>query len=103
MSRSVLARDGWRVAAAVVRTLFWLAWQAVRLPIFSLLVVFEPIARLVFSGLSLLAILTAFLFEASSASPRFPFWGMIAFSVGCALALTGYYALLRLFAGRRLR
>lgn len=80
MSRSALVRDRGCVAAAVARSLLWFAWQLVRLPIFSLLVVFEPIARLVFSGLSLLAILTAFLFEASSAAPRFPFWGMIAVS-----------------------
>ena len=93
-----LVRSEEGAAAAIVRSLLWLAWQMVRLPIFALLVVFEPIVRLAFSGFSLLAILTAFLFESSSAAPRFPFWGMIAFSVGCALALTGYYAVLRLFS-----
>ena len=40
---------------------------------------------------------------AASAASGFPFWGMIAFPVGCALALTGYYALLRLFSKQRLR
>jgi len=82
-------------AVAMARTLLWLAWQAVRLPIFSLLVIFEPIVRLVFSGLSLLAVLTALLFESSSAASKFPFWGMMAFSAGCALVLVGYDAFLR--------
>ena len=85
-------------AACIARCLLRLAWDAVRLPILSLLLIFEPIVRLVLSWLTLLAVLTAFLFEFSGAAPSFPFWGMIAFSVGCALALTGYYALLSLLS-----
>jgi len=95
---SELVRGEEGCASAIARALLWFAWQVVRLPIFVLLVTFEPIVRLVLSWLSLLAVLTALLFETSSAAPRFPFWGMVAFSVGCALALTGYCALLRLFS-----
>lgn len=84
-------------AASLARCLLRFTWDAVRLPIFSLLLIFEPIVRLVLSWLTLLAVLTAFLFEFSGAAPGFPFWGMIAFSIGCALALTGYYALCAVF------
>lgn len=34
------------VAVAVARTLPWLVWQVVRLPIFALLVIFECVFRL---------------------------------------------------------
>lgn len=85
-------------AACIARCSLRFAWDVVRLPIFSVLLIFEPIVRLVLSWLTLLAVLTAFLFESSGAAPGFPFWGMIAFSVGCALALTGYYALLSLLS-----
>lgn len=98
-SRASVSMKGEGSAAVnIAGCLLRLAWDAVRLPIFSLLMIFEPIVRLVFSWLTLLAVLTAFLFEFSGAAPRFPFWGMIAFSVGCALALTGYYALLSLLS-----
>lgn len=85
-------------AACIARCLLRFAWGAVRLPIFSLLLIFEPIVRLVLSWLTLLAVLTAFLFEFSGAAPSFPFWGMISFSVGCALVLTAYYALLSMLS-----
>lgn len=86
------------IAAVIARSVLWLAWQALRLPVFALLVIFEPVVRLLLSWLTLLAVLTAFLFEFSGAAPGFPFWGMIAFAVSCALALTGYYALLSLLS-----
>lgn len=92
------ARSEPSLAAAIARSLLWLAWQALRLPVFALLVIFEPMVRVVFSCASLLAVLTAFLFEFSGVAPTFPFWGMIAFSVGCALLLIGYYGLLRMFS-----
>lgn len=95
-SASIKGQRG--VAVTTARTLLLLVWQAVRSPIFALLVIFEPIVRIVLSSLTLLAFLTAFLFESSSVAPGFPFWVMIALSVGCAVVLTGNYALLRLFS-----
>ena len=38
---------------------FWLAWQAIRLPILALLVMFEPIVDVALSTLALLIALTA--------------------------------------------
>jgi len=85
-------------AVRVARCLLRIAWDVVRLPILSLLLIFEPIVRLVLSWLTLLAVLTAFLFKFSGAAPSFPFWGMILFSVGCALVLSAYYALLSMLS-----
>lgn len=64
------------IAAVIARSVLWLVWQALRLPVFALLVIFEPIVRLLLSWLTLLAVLTAFLFESSSAASSFPFWGI---------------------------
>jgi hypothetical protein len=58
-------------AATFARGALWLAWQAVRLPVFAFLVVLEPIVRLVLSSAALLGVLTAFLFEFSGAAPNY--------------------------------
>ena len=84
--------------SAVVRGVLWLTWQAIRLPLFSILLILEPIVRCVLSWIALWGFLIAFVWEFAGVDPRFPFWGMIAFSTSCALVLTAYHALLRLLA-----
>lgn len=86
------------IAADLARDAAGLLWQAVRLPVLALLVIVEPIARLVLSGLAILGVLTAFLFEFSGAAPNFPFWQTLGISLGCVLALAAYYWLLRLLS-----
>jgi len=56
------------------------------------LVVLEPIVSLVCAGIAVLGILTALFFRLVSTDPRFPFWGMLAVSVGFAVALYIYEA-----------
>ena len=41
---------------------------------------------------------TALVIRVSGDLPTFPFWGMIAFSVGTLLLLAAYHALISLFA-----
>ena len=77
-----------------------LLWHAVRLPILAVLIVLEPIVSAVLLLASLLGILSTFLFEFASAVEDFPFWTMLALSVGMALALFAYYGLIRLFSLR---
>lgn len=84
--------------SVVVRSVLWLTWQAIRLPLFSLLLILEPVVRWVLSWLTLWSFAMAFVWEFAGVDPRFPFWGMIAFSVGCALMLAGYHAVLRLLS-----
>ncbi len=76
------------------RDVLWFLWQLVRLPVFTVLVVLEPIVRLVLAGIALLAILISMFFEFSGAAPQFPFWGMLGLSLICGLMLLSYYGLI---------
>jgi hypothetical protein len=72
-----------------------LVWQLIRLPILTFLVILQPVVGLVFGGLALLGVLMSFFFKLSGAAPHFPFFIMLAISVGFGLALIGYEALIR--------
>ena len=88
-------RIGWAVTG-----IFWLLWQAIRLPTVAFLVIIEPIVRVVLAGGALLLVLTAFFYRLFTHVPHFPFWGMLAMGVGSMLLLMLYYAILRLLSGR---
>jgi hypothetical protein len=74
-----------------------LVWHVVRLPVYVLLAILEPVVRFVLGALALLGVLTALFFKLYGV-PHFPFALMLGASVGLGLMLVGYYALLRLFA-----
>lgn len=80
-------------AAVLVRGL----WSLVRLPIFLLLKILEPVAALVLGGLALAGVLTTILFVLIHA-PHFPAWTMLTISLGFGFALMFYEALLRVFS-----
>ncbi len=82
---------------------FWLAWQAIRLPILALLVMFEPIVDVALSTLALLIALTALFWKLADPQPGLPFWMILAASVGCVLLLALYHALIRLLSGSAVR
>lgn len=69
-------------------------WHAVRLPTLSFLLILLPVVRLVLSTVSLVGVLTAFLFKAI-ALPNFHFWLVLCFSLGCMLLLLAYEGLIR--------
>jgi fructose-specific phosphotransferase system IIC component len=71
-------------------------WLLVRLPIFTLLVILEPVIALVLGGLALAGVLTTIFFVAVHA-PHFPAWTMLTMSVGFGLVLMLYEAVLRVF------
>ena len=73
------------------------AWFVIRLPIFTLLVIVEPVAALVLGGLALAGVLTTIFFVLIHA-PHFPAWTMLALSIGFGLALMFYEYLLRVFS-----
>ena len=79
------------VAAAVV-------WHAVRLPVLMLLVLLEPAVRVVCAGLALLGVLATIFFKLVG-PPNFPWFTMLAISLGFALLLVLYYAVIRLLSG----
>jgi hypothetical protein len=73
------------------------AWFILRGLVFAILVIVEPIARVMLSAIALISLAMAFLFEFSTALPEFPFWGMLGVSLASLWLLVTYYALIRLF------
>jgi hypothetical protein len=71
-------------------------WFAVRVPVFLFLKILEPVVTFVFSALALLGLLTAFFYRAYG-MPHFPFWGMIALSLGCGGVVMCWKALVHFF------
>jgi hypothetical protein len=82
-----------RSAAAIL----WASWTAIRLPCLAVLIVLEPVVRLVFAGSALLIVLAAFFFACVRPHTA-PFWGMLGVAVGAVFILALYYALLRLLS-----
>src|SRR5258707_2948825 len=91
MRRGSVEQNDWM--AALLRG----AWFVIRLPIFTLLVILEPVVALVFGGLALAGVLTTIFFVLIHA-PHFPAWTMLALSIGFGLALIFYASLLRVFS-----
>lgn len=82
------------------RGLVRFSWNVIRLPIVATLAVLEPVVRTILAGIALLGILTALFSEFVVRAPNFPFWPMIGVSVGSALLLMVYYAVMRVFSAR---
>jgi hypothetical protein len=85
-----------RAVGAVLHALY----AAVRLPVLTLLVILEPVLRVLLAGLALLLVLVAVLLE-FTAPPALhvPFWGLLAAAIGSAWTLALYYWILRLLSG----
>jgi hypothetical protein len=60
-----------------------LAWKAIRLPVLLLMTLLEPVVRIL-TVVALLGVLASIVLELSGSAPKFPFWGAVAFFVGCA-------------------
>lgn len=75
-------------------------WNAIRMPVLSLLVVLEPVVCGVLSALAVLGVLVALFFEFVVRLPDFPFWMMLGLATGLAALLVPYYLLIRLFSTR---
>jgi len=77
-----------------VHPIRWL-WRAACLPVLMLLVILEPLVTFAFAALALLGLLTTLFFYLVG-PPDFPRWTMLGLSLGFALALVPYHALIRL-------
>ena len=96
-TESPIRREPDVVAGIVVAALIVL-WHAVRIPIFVVLRLAEPLVRLLLGGLGLLSILGALFYEFLSPLPHPPFLLLMGFAVVCGVTLLVYEALLRLFS-----
>lgn len=70
-------------------------WHAIRIPALLFLVILEPVVTFVFWGLALLGVLMSFFWKLVG-PPNFPFWGMLALSLGCGFVVVAYQGLIRL-------
>lgn len=89
------------IAAAGFFTLR-LGWHAIRLPLLTLLVILEPFVRTILMAIAMLGVLITLFYEFVVRLAHFPFWLMLALSIGSALLLLPYYALIRLLSIRSL-
>jgi hypothetical protein len=81
---------GWRV--------LWILWQVVRLPVLAVLLVLEPFVSLILTAFGFLGIVVALILKFSGDLPHFPFWLMMAFSIGALLLLMAYHAFIRILS-----
>ena len=89
--------EGRGALASVSIGLLGFVWQLITIPVLTLLVIVEPIVTFVLAGLALLGVLTTLFFKLAG-PPGFPVWTMLAISVGFAIALVPFHALIRLLS-----
>ena len=82
------------IALGLLGALIWLAWQAIRIPLLTFLVMFEPVVNFTLGALALLVALTAILWKLTDPG-HFPFWTVLAASLACVLGLALYQTLIR--------
>jgi hypothetical protein len=81
-------------------SLWWavfVVWQLVRCAICAILVLGEPVLRAVLVPVAFLSFLVTMIFGFLIGDPRFPRWGMLAFSVGSLVLYWAYLGLMSLF------
>lgn len=79
-------------------SVLWILWQAVRLPVLAMLLVLEPFVSLILTAFGVLGIVVALILKFSGDLPHFPFWTMMAFSIGAILLMMAYHALIGVFS-----
>lgn len=90
-----LAATPIHIARSMVLGALRLSWAALRLPALALLVILEPVVKMLLAGAALLITLTAVFLSLVRPISAFPLAGMLATAAGLALLLALYYALLR--------
>jgi hypothetical protein len=86
------------LASGIATGTLILLWHAVRIPVFVVLRLAQPLVRLVLGALGLLSILSALFYQFASAEPHRPFLVLLGFGVACGVTLLVYERLLRLFS-----
>lgn len=83
-----------RPAIRAVRITLLALWHLLRLPVVAVLGILQPIVSLVLGTLAALGLLMTIFFKLVGPS-SFPFWTMMALSLGCFFVLVVYEALVR--------
>src|SRR5580704_3548245 len=72
-------------------------WRVAVIPVLLALVIVEPVVTFLLAGLALLGLLVTLFFHLVG-PPGFPVWTMLALSLGFAIVLLPYHALIRLLS-----
>jgi hypothetical protein len=83
-----------RIAGAALQA----GWMLLRLPVLAILVILEPLVRVLLGAFALLLVLAALFLECVAPQGSMPFWGMLATAVGCVALLALYYAIVRILS-----
>ena len=74
-----------------------ICWNAIRVPVLGVLLLLEPVVRIVCSCALVLGVLASVVFELSAVGPRFPFLLMLGASLGFGAVLVLFEGLIALF------
>ena len=81
----------------VLRALLIVVWQAVRLTCCAVLIMLEPLLRATLVPIAFLSFVVTLIFGFLIGDPRFPRWGMLAFSIGTMMLYWLFLAVMSLF------
>jgi hypothetical protein len=91
-------QDEPHIAVGLVLAALRALWRGLRLSVFVVLRLLEPVVRLTLGVLGLLSLLMAVFYQVASSLPHPPTLSLLGFGVGCGLTLILYERLLRLFS-----
>lgn len=83
VDRTALSQNTAALLGALGRDVVVLSWCALSLPASIILRLFEPILRAIMPIIAVLGVLVSVVLESSGRAPHFPFWGAMAFFLGC--------------------
>jgi hypothetical protein len=72
-----------------------LLWRLLCFPVAALLRLLDPVVSTVSIAIAVTGILVSVVLELSGSAPHFPFWGALAFFIGCGLVPLIYSFLIR--------
>lgn len=73
-------------------------WRLICFPVVVLLRLLDPVVSTVSTAISVAGVLVSVVLELSGSAPHFPFWGAMAFFIGCGLVPMIYRSLIRVLA-----
>ena len=85
------------IAIRLVSGSFFVVWQVVRLTICAVLILMEPLLRATLVPIAFLSFVVTLIFGFLIGDPRFPRWGMLAFSVGTLMLYWLFLGVMSLF------
>ncbi len=95
--RRVLAQPARGVLQKVTFGTLFICWQFLRLACCAVLVLLEPLLRMTLVPIAFLSFMVTLIFGFLIGDPRFPRWGMLAFSIGTLMIYWMFLGLMSRF------